>query len=179
MVAAWQRAAGGKCLAAVVGVFGASLACAEVFFAPVTAVPDGDTLWVQSPAGAAPRKLRLQGLDAPEICQAGGVAARDALRALVAQKVVRVDVRYADDYGRGLAHVQVDGADVGAALVLAGHAWSSGWRRSRGPYAVQEDEARSARAGLFADPDPEPPRRFRQRNGSCYVRDVDGSFKLK
>jgi hypothetical protein len=33
--------------------------------------------------------------------------------------------------------------------------------------------------GLFAEPDPELPRDFRQRNGSCYTADANGAFKLK
>ena len=48
------------------------MACAEVYFAQVTKVSDGDTVWVKPEGVAAPRKLRLQGLDAPEICQAWG-----------------------------------------------------------------------------------------------------------
>lgn len=154
-------------------------ASAEVFLARATAVPDGDTLWVQPQAGGTPRKLRLQGIDAPEICQQGGEAARDALRGLVDQKLLHVDVRYQDDYGRGLARIQVDGQDLGARLVADGQAWSSRWRRSRGPYVAQEAAARAASRGVFAEPAPEPPRNFRQRNGSCYVSAADGSFKLK
>jgi len=152
---------------------------AEVFLARATAVPDGDTLWVQPQAGGAPRKLRLQGIDAPEICQHGGVASRDALRSLVDQALLRVDVRYQDDYGRGLARIQVDGKDVGARLVADGQAWSSRWRRSPGPYAAQEAAARAGGLGVFSQPQPELPRNFRRRNGSCYVSAADGSFKLK
>jgi len=152
---------------------------AEVFLARATAVPDGDTLWVQPQAGGAPRKLRLQGVDAPEICQRGGVASRDALRGLVDQALLRVDVRYQDDYGRGLARIQIDGKDVGARLVADGQAWSSRWRHSLGPYAAQEAAARAAGLGVFSQPQPELPRNFRQRNGSCYVSDTDGNFRLK
>ena len=61
----------------------ASMAQADVFAARVSKVVDGDTLWVKPESGEAPRKLRLQGIDAPEICQSGGVASRDALRQLV------------------------------------------------------------------------------------------------
>lgn len=163
----------------LLGVNGATFAVAEVYLARATAVPDGDTLWVQPETGGAPRKLRLQGLDAPEICQRGGVSARDVLRDLVLQKRLRVDVRYQDDYGRGLARLQVDSQDVGATLVASGQAWSNRWRRSLGPYGAQEATARAAKLGVFTEPDPETPRQFRQRNGSCYVRDDAGNLKLK
>jgi endonuclease YncB( thermonuclease family) len=141
---------------------------AESYFAQVTRVSDGDTLWVKPEGEDMPRKLRLQGLDAPEICQAGGPAARDALAALVANTRVSVSVKYQDDYGRGLARISINGEDVGARLVALGHAWSSRWRRSLGPYAEQEAQARANRLGLFAQDQPELPRDFRKRFGSCY-----------
>jgi endonuclease YncB( thermonuclease family) len=141
---------------------------AEVYFAEVTHVSDGDTLWVKPEGADPPRKLRLLGLDAPEICQAGGVAARDALTALVENVRVRVSVKYQDTYGRGLARISVNGEDVGARLVASGHAWSNRWHHSLGPYAAQEALARDKRLGLFAQAQPELPRDFRKRFGSCY-----------
>lgn len=44
----------------------------RVYEARVTRVSDGDTIWVQPLSGGRYRKLRLDGLDAPEICQLGG-----------------------------------------------------------------------------------------------------------
>lgn len=170
------RRVAGACL---IGLIATSVEAAPAYSARVISIPDGDTLWVQPDDGSAHQKLRLQGVDAPEICQRGGVAARDALRALVAQRRLRVQVKYRDDYGRGLARIEVDGQDVAAVMVQRGQAWSSRWRRSLGPYAVEESVARQARAGLFAEPDPELPGDFRQRHGSCYTTDVNGAFKLK
>lgn len=143
------------------------LGLAETFAGQMTHVSDGDTLWVRPADGRAPRKLRLQGLDAPEICQTGGSASRAALSQLVAGKTVRVTVKYHDVYGRGLARIVVNDRDVGAMLVQSGHAWSSRWHRSLGPYATQESQARAARRGLFADLAAELPRDFRKRHGSC------------
>ncbi|TXT36539.1 MAG: nuclease, partial [Comamonadaceae bacterium] len=86
---------------------------AEVFSGQVTHVSDGDTLWVLPSGEQLPRKLRLQGLDAPEICQTGGIASRDALARLVVNKNVQVSVKYHDSYGRGLARIRVGAQDVG------------------------------------------------------------------
>lgn len=152
---------------------------AEVFMARAGSVPDGDTLWVQPESDGPPRKLRLQGIDAPEICQSGGIASRDALRQRVQAHQLQVVVKYQDDYGRGLARISVGGQDLGAFMVSSGHAWSSRWRRSLGPYAAQESAARAAKVGLFAIPNPEMPRDFRQRQGSCYQADEAGGFRLK
>lgn len=150
------------------GLFLPQLGMAEAYSGWVTHVSDGDTLWVKPEGGGAPRKLRLQGLDAPEICQAGGVASRDALGRLLAKKTVHVTVKYQDSYGRGLARILVEDGDVAAIMVQSGHAWSNRWHQSLGSYAVQENLARAAGAGLFADPAPELPRDFRKRVGSCF-----------
>lgn len=139
----------------------------RLYEARVTRVFDGDTLWVKPLASGRYRKLRLDGLDAPEICQTGGIASRDALAARVLQKVVTVNERSRDDYGRALVHLTHEGDDVGAMLVLQGHAWSYRWRHSQGPYADQEARARSLGKGLFVDAAAEVPRDFRKRHGPC------------
>jgi endonuclease YncB( thermonuclease family) len=175
MLARLRRVAG----AYLVCLIATPVEAAQAYSARVISIPDGDTLWVQPGDGGARQKLRLQGVDAPEICQRGGVAARDALRALVAQRLLRVQVKFMDDYGRGLARIEVDGQDVAAVMVQQGQAWSSRWRRSQGPYAIEEALARQSKVGLFAEPDPELPRDFRQRHGSCYTANASGAFKLK
>jgi len=141
---------------------------AELSFTGVVSyVTDGDTLWVKALTGGAPRKLRLDGIDAPEICQPGGAAARAALQQMVLRQQVVVTIRRNDDYGRGLARIEFAGGDVGAQLVRAGQAWSYRWRRNPGPYAAEEAAARQARSGLFAAAGAERPRDFRQRHGPC------------
>lgn len=142
-------------------------ALAEVWTGHVTHVSDGDTLWIKPANGSAARKVRLLGLDAPEICQPGGVAARAALRDLVADQPVQVRVNFQDSFGRDLAHLLVAGRDVGALLVGAGHAWASRWHGRPGTYAAQEVAARASRQGVFADPAALLPSDFRKRHGSC------------
>jgi micrococcal nuclease len=142
----------------------------EEFAGKVSYVSDGDTLWVQPDAGGAPRKLRIDGIDAPEICQTGGKASREALVHRAMHQVVWVTVRREDDYGRGLARLRIDGQDIGAAMVRDGQAWSYRWRHSPGPYAADEALARQERRGLFgAAGMPETPGDFRKRHGSCHL----------
>jgi len=140
---------------------------AKLFTGVVTHVSDGDTLWVLPDSGGAPRKLRLDGIDAPEICQQGGLASRRALEKAVLHRPVQVQVRRRDDFDREIARVFIDGQDLGAQLVGEGQAWSYRWRRDAGPYAAEETRAREARRGLFATADPVRPRDFRRRNGPC------------
>lgn len=143
---------------------------AQVYAARVTRVFDGDTVWVKPLAGGAYRKLRLSDIDAPEICQTDGVAARDALAARVSKQVVLVRTEHRDTYGRELAQISHQGDDINAWLVSQGWAWAYVWRTSEGPYAAQEAAARGARRGLFAAPAPQTPRDFRQAHGACETR---------
>lgn len=138
------------------------------FAGKVTYVSDGDTLWVQPDTGGPPRKLRVDGIDAPEICQTGGEAARAVLTRRALHQRVEVKVRRNDIYGRGLARIQLNGDDLGGQMVREGQAWSYRWRRDAGPYAAQEALARQSGRGLFASGQPELPRDFRKRHGSCY-----------
>ena len=139
----------------------------EVYSARVSRVFDGDTVWVKPLAGGPYRKLRLEGIDAPEICQSGGKASRDVLAQRVLNQVVEVRVRAQDDYGRGIARIVHQGDDVAAWMVSAGQAWSYRWRRSLGPFAEEETVARTQKRGVFKEAAPELPRDFRKRHGPC------------
>lgn len=139
--------------------------------ARVVRVVDGDSLWVR-PASGPPLRLRIQGVDAPEICQPHGPQARDALAARVLQRQVRVTLLRKDGYDRWLVRLHDAQGDVAAWLVAQGHAWTTRWQRQPGPYAQQEAQARGARRGLFAQARPEEPRAFRLRHGPCPVAPV-------
>ena len=139
------------------------------FTGTVSHVTDGDTLWVVPDAGGSARKLRIDGIDAPEICQAGGETSREVLVQKALHQRVLVVVRRHDVYGRGLARIQLNGSDLGGQMVRMGQAWSYRWRRDAGPYASEETVARQSRLGLFANNQPELPRDFRKRHGSCHI----------
>lgn len=134
----------------------------------VTYISDGDTLWVRPAQGGTVRKIRVDGIDAPEICQTHGPLARDALSRHVLGQPVQVATRRRDNYGRDLARIKLQGEDVGGWMVAQGHAWSHRYRRDAGPYAAQEAQARAERLGLFGDPQAERPRDFRKRHGACH-----------
>jgi len=143
-------------------------ASAESFNGVVSYVTDGDTLWVRPVSGGPAWQVRLEGIDAPEICQASGIEARAALAARVLHRRVQVALTTQDSYQRWLGRVSLDDQDVGEWLVRHGHAWSYRFKSDRGPYGAFEARARQARIGLWQDADAMPPRRFRQAHGSCH-----------
>jgi micrococcal nuclease len=150
------------------GVANTQAATSKSWQGTVTHVTDGDTLWVRPQRSGAPRQIRVDGIDAPEICQLHGETSRSVLAAHVLGQRVQVRSRRTDEYGRLLARVTLQGEDVGGWMVSQGQAWSYRYRRNLGPYAAQEAQARAHALGLFADGRPELPRDFRKRHGSCH-----------
>lgn len=148
--------------------FATSAHARESFAGQVSYVTDGDTLWVQPDGAGKAIKVRIEGIDAPEICQPGGPAARDLLAQLALHRRVTARVAQHDQWGRALGTLTLDGKDLGAQMVRAGQAWSYSWRRKPGPYAAEEALARQAHLGVFAAARPESPRAFRKRHGSCH-----------
>lgn len=167
----WRRVLSATCLASLtpwLALAAPDWPPAAPVPATVTQVSDGDTLWVRREDTGQRRKLRLVGIDAPELCQPHGPEARDALAARVLGRRVVIESRHDDDWGRALAQVRTaQGDDLARWLVAQGHAWSPGFRWHPGRYAQEERQARSARAGLWAAPDPMLPRTFRQWHGPC------------
>ncbi len=138
----------------------------------VSKVSDGDTLWVHpndchASMECKPVKVRILGIDAPERCQAWGHQSAEALSARLLQQNVEISTSSRDRYGRELAKVRQKGEDVGAWMVLHGHAWSYRYQKSTGPYGHEEQLARLERRGLFADPAATEPRVFRKAHGAC------------
>ena len=136
----------------------------------VTHVVDGDTVWVRPASGGKPVSIRVDGIDAPEICQAGGSTSRDVLKRQSLGRQVIVHGKLHDDYGRLLAQLNLDGEDLGAWMVEQGQAWSYRYRQHPGPYAAQQRRAQAAGRGLFSPhhaPPPLEPRLFRKQHGSC------------
>lgn len=141
---------------------------AQAWRGTVTRISDGDTLWVRPADGGKPVKVRIDDIDAPEICQAGGRAARKALSARVLGRRLDVLTRGQDDYGRTIATLELDGEDVAGWMVSQGHAWAYGFGRDGGPYAARQAVAQAAARGLFADRTAQEPRLFRRQHGPCH-----------
>lgn len=133
----------------------------------VTRVSDGDTVWLRPVDGGRPRKLRVQGIDAPERCQAWGREAQAQLSALVLGRRLQVDEGPVDVHGRRLVRLMRGDLDVGAWMVREGHAWSHRYRGDPGPYADEERAARAQRRGLFQQATAMEPREFRRTHGPC------------
>lgn len=130
----------------------------------VVRVADGDTLSLLDDRGEQ-HKVRLFAIDTPELDQAHGKAAHNALSELVYQQPVGLVVVDVDDYQRKVATVYADERNINLALVAAGHAW---WYRYHAPHERPlqraEQQARAQSLGLWADEAPVPPWDWRRRH---------------
>ncbi|MBU6223829.1 MAG: thermonuclease family protein [Burkholderiales bacterium] len=133
----------------------------------VTHVSDGDTLWVQPFSRHKVVKVRILGIDAPEICQQWGEQSLRALQSVALGRDVHVFGSHTDTYGRLLGQLFLQGQDVGAWMVVHGHAWSYAFRSRRGFYDAEQMLAQSRQVGLFGLSNAMQPRFFRRRFGAC------------
>lgn len=97
-------------------------------------IPPGFPTWDGDTILGGKNRIRIWGIDAPELSDRGGEASRDFLRALVAGKPLTCEVLDRDRYGRRVARcILPDGRDLACEMVRAGHAMD--WPRySRGAY---------------------------------------------
>jgi micrococcal nuclease len=133
----------------------------------VTRVTDGDSLWVEPATPGAPVELRLEGIDAPEICQAWGPEAKQALAERVLGQQVSVKTVGRDMHGRTLGTLYLGTQNINKLMVQEGHAWSTRYKYDRGPYVADERMARALSRGFNRGGGAISPRDFRQLNGPC------------
>lgn len=130
------------------------------FTARIIAVLDGDTVLIRRDGSMI--KIRLADIDAPEHAQPFGVPSRQSLSGMVLGRQVNVARRAIDQYGRMVAHLEVEGMDVSAEQIKRGMAWYSGFRRVPALSAMH-NEARSAGIGLWSESNPTAPWLWRKQ----------------
>lgn len=135
----------------------------------VVGVIDGDTIDVLT-ARFKTLRVRLAGVDAPELGQDFGRNAKAALSSLAFSRTATVASSKRDRYGRLVGKVLVDGRDMAFEMLVLGMAWHYRQFESEQPvaerrrYADAEVSARMARSGLRADAAPVPPWEHRGRH---------------
>jgi len=126
----------------------------------VIRISDGDTFSLIFDNGFDV-KVRLNGIDSPERKQAFSKKAKQALSALIFDKVVTVAYKKKDRYGRVLGEVYVDGINVNHEMVRRGMAWHFTRYSDDKDLARLEQEARKNKVGLWSDPNAVAPWEFR------------------
>lgn len=83
----------------------------QAFTGRCVRVHDGDSITVLA-AGNVQHKVRLDGIDAPELKQAFSTQSKEAMSGLVLGKALTLQVTGKDRYGRTLAVVMVGGVNA-------------------------------------------------------------------
>jgi endonuclease YncB( thermonuclease family) len=127
----------------------------------VVGVTDGDTITVLL-STRLQIKVRLTEIDAPESKQAFGQRSKQSLSDMCFDRPVRLVDQGRDRYGRTLARVYCAGTDANREQLRRGMAWVyDRYVTDRSLYADQDD-ARNAKRGLWADKNPIPPWEWRR-----------------
>ena len=139
-------------------------ASSEAFQPRVFRVFDGDRFLVRERGRTM--RIRIAGVDAPELDQPHGPESKAILEQMVSGKRVVLELTGQTDGDYRVARVRWGDFDIGAELVRVGAAWAAPPDGSPDPaMADLETAARDARRGLWSLPDPVPPRDWRSRSG--------------
>lgn len=128
----------------------------------ITHVSDGDTVVLTDEDGEK-YKVRLNGIDAPEMGQSYGEESKAFLESLVLDKVVEVDEIGVDQYKRVLGVLSVEGKDVNKAMLENGMAWQYKYNKDQS-YRDLMDKARRQKINLWSDPNAQDPHTWRKEN---------------
>lgn len=128
----------------------------------VVGVHDGDSITLLTDSRQQ-IKVRLDGIDAPELRQAFGQKSKVTLSGLVMSRQVTIEDKGEDRYKRTLAVVKVNDLNVNLEMVRLGYAWHYLKYSKNQGLAAAEREAREAKRGLWADDSPVPPWDWRRR----------------
>lgn len=131
----------------------------------VTYVIDGDTFQLSSQK-LGDIRIRIAGIDAPELQQPYGKKAKSYLKALIESETVICTILEKDRYGRYIAKIHIPGTqklDVAAEMVRAGYAWHYKKYSTSQELANIEVNAKSKKQGLWHDHDAVAPWLYRHQ----------------
>ncbi|XP_026388985.1 uncharacterized 38.1 kDa protein-like isoform X2 [Papaver somniferum] len=105
-------------------------------------------------------KIRMRGIDAPEMQMPYGKEAKAELTKLLQGKCLTIGVYCTDQYDRLVGDIHCNGKFAQKAMLTGGHAWHYEKYDKRPEFK----KARAARVGLWASPNPQKPWEWRKNN---------------
>ena len=120
---------------------------------------DGDTITALT-SQKEKIKIRLYGIDAPELKQPFGKASKRHLIDLISNKSLNINEKGKDKYGRTLAVLYNGDQDINAQMVIDGYAWA--YDKFSKDYVAFQQNAQSLKKELWIDKDVVRPSDFRK-----------------
>ncbi|NUN95632.1 MAG: thermonuclease family protein [Candidatus Omnitrophica bacterium] len=137
-----------------------TFACSETISARVSAVVDGDTLEIVT-GEEAPKKVRLYGIDAPELGQPYSEEARKFAREAIGDGTLAIEIKSTDLKGTEIVWaILPNGHALNEEVLEQGYAWLLPYIKSE-DLKVLESGARAAHVGLWAQENPQEPWKYR------------------
>ena len=142
-------------------------------YGKVVGVHDGDSFTLLDDNNVQ-YKIRLNGIDCPELKQAFGKTAKQFVSALIFDKYVTVETTKNDRYGRCIGIVKLaNGKILNEELLKSGYAWHFLKYDKNPVWSYYEDMARKHKLGLWSEPNPIAPwdwRKSRKRRRYLNIR---------
>ena len=130
---------------------------AETLLGRAIWIHDGDTVTINAKNGTW-FKVRLWGIDAPELDQPGGKEAMLELIQLIGRKTVTVSVKDRDRYGRIVGVITYRNRDINREMIQRGHArYYKQYAPDQKVYADAEQTAKEKKEGLWKSENPPIP----------------------
>ncbi len=147
-------------------VAGVGQAETRSFRAKVKQIVDGDTIEILWHKDA--RRVRIWGIDCPEWDQPYSAKSKEFTREMLVGKVVEVVPKDNDTYGRLVAVIIVNHANISEELVRSGLAWVHIYYCKEPVcerWMIMQKKARAGRLGLWRDHHPIPPWLWKRTHG--------------
>lgn len=131
-------------------------------------VSDGDTIAVKKTENGKTTekliKVRLFGIDAPELKQDHGYESKQTLMNFIKNKDVKIEGKKKDRYGRLIGVVYLNNENINEKMVKTGNAWwYEQYDRKNLKMKQYQESAQKSRIGLFAKKGYVTPWEFRKR----------------
>ncbi|MDR2400725.1 MAG: thermonuclease family protein [Deferribacteraceae bacterium] len=133
----------------------------------VIKVHDGDTFTMTGEKEDI--RIRLYGIDAPELSQEYGETARDYLASLIEGKTVALEITEIDRYGRNVGLITADNESVNLEMLKSGNAWFYGSYCKKyfcRKWEAAAESAKREKKGFWKEGEPDPPWKYRRQKGS-------------
>lgn len=127
----------------------------------VVSIQDGDTVTVKTKSNKK-IKIRMYGIDAPELSQSYGKKSKEHLEKLLKNKNITYKTANVDSYGRTVATIYAGDINVNYEMIKSGYAWHYKHYYKSKKYSEAEKYARDNKLGLWAEDKPTPPWKYRE-----------------
>lgn len=125
-------------------------------------ISDGDTCTLLDNNGKK-HKIRLNGIDAPEIGQKYGKESKAFLEQKALNKFASIEVIDIDQYNRTLGVIIVDNVDINKAMLRNGYAWQYRFNNDA-EYSNLIKQAKQERLNIWSEQSPIDPYIWRKQN---------------